>query len=216
MQYKAWVVQLNMIQQERLFLDSKRSPKNLSVCMRKSYMHQGEELLFMLTVQTMMLAMQFFRRRPKSVAALCDEDLIREYSQGDFSAFETLYERHKHGVYNFLKRTVQSVEVAEELLQDVFLRVVQNASRYEPKAKFRTWLYAIARNLCIDRYRKKRGVVELSLQQDTRPRDGAGHNLEQRLEDPKARGRSEHTTFYQEVGDFLEEALQRLPTEQRE
>lgn len=75
------------------------------------------------------------------------------YAGGDLDAFQKLYERHRGGLYRyFLRQSNQSV--AEELFQDVWMRVVQSRKRYRPKALFKTWLYTLARNRLFDHYRR--------------------------------------------------------------
>ena len=74
------------------------------------------------------------------------------YAGGDLAAFQELYERHRGGLYRyFLRQGNQSV--AEELFQDVWMRVVQSRKRYRPKAAFKTWLYTLARNRQFDHWR---------------------------------------------------------------
>lgn len=85
-----------------------------------------------------------------------DSSLLQAYGNGDLSAFDTLYKRHKDGLYNFVLRGLAQHAVAEEIAQDVWMAVIDNASRFEPdKAKFRTWLYRIASNKVADFYRRK-------------------------------------------------------------
>jgi len=75
------------------------------------------------------------------------------YAGGDMEAFQGLYERHRGGLYRyFLRQSNQSV--AEELFQDVWMRVVQSRKRYRPKAAFSTWLYTLARNRMFDHWRR--------------------------------------------------------------
>ena len=112
---------------------------------------------------------RFLRRAPEELSvedlkALKDEDLMGRFARGDVAAFELLVERHERPVYRFVLRSVRDDERAEELTQDVFLRVVNNAARYKPSAKFTTWLYTIARNACIDeaRRRGRRPTVSLN------------------------------------------------------
>jgi len=85
-----------------------------------------------------------------------DEDLMERFRDGDAKAFEVLLERHERGVFHFILRFVQDRELANDLLQECFLRVVKNAKGYSRKARFTTWLYTIARNQCIDAARKAR------------------------------------------------------------
>ncbi|MCB9638609.1 MAG: RNA polymerase sigma factor [Myxococcales bacterium] len=146
-----------------------------------------------------------------------DEDLMLDYAQGDAQAFQHLYERHRKPVFNFILRSVHSMELAEELMQDVFMRVIQNAQSYTKQAKFTTWLYTIARNICIDSYRRQKHRVMLSLHQSGKGRaEEEGPTLEQSLEDAEARERSEDKAFFREVHQSLEIGLDGLPPEQRE
>jgi len=83
-----------------------------------------------------------------------DEALMLRYASGDMEAFQRLYERHRGGLYRyFLRQSNQSV--AEELFQDVWMRVVQGRKRYRPKAAFKTWLYTLARNRMFDYWRRE-------------------------------------------------------------
>ena len=83
-----------------------------------------------------------------------DENLMLAYCNGDAGAFESLYSRHKGGVYRYLKRQCGNEATAEELFQDVWMSIVHARKRYEASAKFSTWLYRIAHNRLIDHYRK--------------------------------------------------------------
>jgi len=91
-----------------------------------------------------------------------DEQLMLAYRHGDSGAFETLYARHKGPLYRFVLRAVRERGQAEELFQEIWMRVIEARGRYEARAKFTTWLYTIAHNRLTDHWRK-RGlrVVEL-------------------------------------------------------
>jgi RNA polymerase sigma-70 factor, ECF subfamily len=82
-----------------------------------------------------------------------DEDLMLRYCAGDASAFEALYRRHRGPVYRYLLRQCGNAGTAEELFQDVWLRVVNARIGYEVKARFTTWLYRIAHNRLMDYFR---------------------------------------------------------------
>src|SRR5687768_9533130 len=77
------------------------------------------------------------------------------YRDGNAGAFETLYTRHRGRLYRFVLRSVKARGAAEELFQEVWLRVIEARSRYAPQARFTTWLYTIAHNLLVDHWRKK-------------------------------------------------------------
>jgi RNA polymerase sigma-70 factor, ECF subfamily len=82
-----------------------------------------------------------------------DEALMLRYCAGDAMAFETLYRRHRGPVYRYLLRQCGNAGSAEELFQDVWLRVVNARIGYEVKARFTTWLYRIAHNRLMDFFR---------------------------------------------------------------
>ena len=84
------------------------------------------------------------------------------YRDGNAGAFETLYGRHRARLYRFVLRSVEERGAAEELFQDVWLRVIEARNRYAPKARFTTWLYSIAHNRLVDHWRRKGlSVVDL-------------------------------------------------------
>lgn len=84
---------------------------------------------------------------------VADEALMLRYRNGDASAFETLYERHKGPLFRYLKRQCRNPASAEELLQDVWMNLIRARSRYQVQAKFTTFLYRIAHNRLIDFHR---------------------------------------------------------------
>jgi RNA polymerase sigma-70 factor (ECF subfamily) len=94
-----------------------------------------------------------------------DEQLMLSYARGDARAFETLYGRHKGPLYRFVLRSVKSAGEAEELFQEIWMRAVEARARYEPRAKFTTWLYTIAHNRLVDHWRAK-GLTLVSLESE--------------------------------------------------
>ena len=85
-----------------------------------------------------------------------DEELLAEFQQGDAGAFERLLRRHRSPLYTFFVRMLGDRARAEDLAQDTFLRIVRGAAAWEHRARFQTWLYTIARNLCVDAVRRDR------------------------------------------------------------
>ena len=75
------------------------------------------------------------------------------YGGGDAAAFELLYRRHRGPLYRFLLRQVANASTAEELFQDVWMRVVNSRTQYQVRAKFTSWVYTIAHNRLMDFYR---------------------------------------------------------------
>lgn len=83
-----------------------------------------------------------------------DETLMLAWRDGDPAAFEALYGRHKGGVLRYLLRQTGKRELAEELFQDVWLKVVNARAAYEARARFGAWLYSIAHNRLMDHFRE--------------------------------------------------------------
>ena len=94
-----------------------------------------------------------------------DESLVKRAREGDFDAFEVLFDRHRLLVYRFAYQMVNKRDDAEDMVQEAFVRAYQNLHRYRDEAKFTTWLYTIAHNRLVDHWRK-RGLQLVSLDQD--------------------------------------------------
>jgi RNA polymerase sigma factor (sigma-70 family) len=80
------------------------------------------------------------------VPVVTDEQLMLEVRAGSREAFETLFERYRGPVWRFFRRRVEAMPRAEELAHDVFVAILQNAARYEPRSAFRSYLFGIAYN----------------------------------------------------------------------
>ena len=92
------------------------------------------------------------------------------FAQGDAGAFDRLYARHKGTVYRFIARSLPAKADAEEIFQEVWMKAIEARSRYEPRAKFTTWIYAIAHNRLVDLWRKKGiALVPMDGGDDERP-----------------------------------------------
>jgi RNA polymerase sigma-70 factor, ECF subfamily len=83
-----------------------------------------------------------------------DAALMRHVAQGDKAAFARLFDRHQASVVRFCARFVGDVAVAEELAQDIFVKVYRGAGRYQPTARFTTFLFRIATNHCLNELRR--------------------------------------------------------------
>jgi len=84
-----------------------------------------------------------------------DAALMLRVKQGDTVAFAELVEKYKQPVLNLVVRTLRDASEAEDLAQTVFLQVYKSAARYQSTAKFTTWLFTIARNLCLNEIRRR-------------------------------------------------------------
>lgn len=102
----------------------------------------------------------------EAIAALeRDAELMLRVREGDDTSFAVLLDRHRAPVVHFLYRMVQNDAVSEELAQEVFLRVYRSRARYEPTAKFTTWLFRIATHMALNWIRdgkKEKGQESLS------------------------------------------------------
>src|SRR5437868_13394265 len=83
-----------------------------------------------------------------------DAALMLRYRNGDSRAFEILYQRHKGPLYRYLQRMCRNPEVANDLFQEVWGKVIASRERYEVRAQFNTFLFRIAHNAAIDYFRR--------------------------------------------------------------
>src|SRR5687767_13323621 len=137
---------------------------------------------------------------------VADEQLMLAYAGGDAAAFETLYARHKGALFRYVLRSVKGRGEAEELFQDIWMKVIEARSRYAPKAKFTTWLYTVAHNRLVDHWRA-RGLTVVSTDDE-----------ESGVPEPAAAPSSEphRVSEARETLERLAAALAALPVAQRE
>jgi RNA polymerase sigma-70 factor (ECF subfamily) len=140
--------------------------------------------------------------KPPSDDAL-DHALMAAVGRRDGAAFARLVERHYGWALGFADRMLGGRHEAEDLVQTAFLRVWQGAARWEPNAKFSTWLYRVLHNLCVDQFRARRAGA-------SEPLDG---ELAQALPD-RATGSEDHVLGLQRAAR-VRAALAELPARQR-
>ena len=142
-----------------------------------------------------------------------DEDLMVMYQKGEVRAFEVLLSRHRKPVFNFILRFVGDRETAEDLLQEAFMRVIKGAEAYKRQAKFTTWLYTIARNLCVDqtRRRKHRKHASLDAPMDTSEESGTLLDVI-----PGNEMASDRKSVNKQLHEQMQRAIAGLSEEQRE
>jgi RNA polymerase sigma-70 factor (ECF subfamily) len=137
-----------------------------------------------------------------------DAELMLRVKDGDGASFGVLLDKHRSSVVHFLYRMVQNHAVAEELAQDVFLRVYRSRSTYEPTAKFTTWLFRIATHLALNALR-----------------DGKNERLQEHLDDDSSdmpvrqvsdhRPSVEQSMVHRARLDEVRQAIKALPEKQR-
>ena len=98
----------------------------------------------------------------KSVAN--DQNLVQAYIKGDHSAIEVLINRHRSKVYTYILLTIKNQQLAEDLFQETFIKVIQSlrAGKYKDNGKFLSWVIRIAHNLIIDHFRKEKQMNAIS------------------------------------------------------
>lgn len=132
-----------------------------------------------------------------------DEALMEAFRDGDYKAFETLYQRHRAPLLRFVLRSVGNRAIGEELFQDVWIRLIDSKARYQASARFQTYLYRIARNRIIDHYRA------------LKPVDSLDHNdRQERLADSTSISAEAAIDLHQATEE-LKKALWSLPLDQR-
>jgi RNA polymerase sigma-70 factor (ECF subfamily) len=149
------------------------------------------------------------------VSDVSDEVLMMQFQGGDRDAFAILVKRHKTPIYNFILRQVRGKTTAEDLTQDVFVRVVHNAATFKHEARFTTWVYSIARNLCIDHLRKMSLRRHPSLDQAS-GKDKDGPTLGERVADEHPSAAADRQVMSADIGERIVKAVDALPPEQRE
>ena len=147
------------------------------------------------------------------LTAEADEDLMVRYQRGEVRAFEVLLGRHRKPVYNFILRYVGDKETAEDLLQETFMRVIKGAEAYKRQAKFTTWLYTIARNLCVDQTRRRKHRRHASLDAPMASEADSGTLLDVI---PGSEMASDRKSVNKELYATMQGAIASLGDEQRE
>jgi RNA polymerase sigma-70 factor, ECF subfamily len=137
-----------------------------------------------------------------------DAELMLRVKDGDGGSFAILLEKHRSPVIHFLYRMVQNQAIAEELAQEVFLRVYRSRGTYEPTAKFTTWLFRIATHLALNSLR-----------------DGKNERTQERLDEhtddmpvrqlPDSKPSVEQAMLYQAKFREVRQAIAALPEKQR-
>lgn len=93
-----------------------------------------------------------------------DQNLVQAYIKGDHSAIEVLINRHRSKVYTYILITIKNQQLAEDLFQETFIKVIQSlrGGKYKDNGKFLSWVIRIAHNLIIDHFRKEKQMNAVS------------------------------------------------------
>jgi RNA polymerase sigma-70 factor (ECF subfamily) len=134
-----------------------------------------------------------------------DARLLSQFQQGDVCAFDALVARHGRTVYSFVRRFLGSTSAADDVYQEVWLKVIRGADRFRARSRFTTWLFQITRNACMDH-----------LRQQARRRDGLPLEPDPEREPVDTSPSAAATAERRELEAALGAAIAELPAEQRE
>ena len=140
-----------------------------------------------------------------------DESLMLRFGRGDGAAFEALYKRYESRIFRYLYRNVRNEASANDLMQDVWFAVAHNAQRYQPTAKFSTWLFTLAHHRMVDMIRRSRPQQSLDAESGE---EGDGTTLHESLAADRDR-EPEVLAQAQDDATALLNAVGTLPPEQR-
>ncbi len=147
-----------------------------------------------------------------------DEQLMQRFQAGNASPFDLLFQRYRRPLFTFICRMLDGDRAAaEDLLQEIFLKILKARDLYDPRQKFSTWLFAIARNHCLNvlrsrGYRDDQETVSLEAAAPADP-EPAARPAEERIAAPAG---GTVPTERREAAHFLDLALQTLPPTHRE
>jgi len=137
-----------------------------------------------------------------------DLELMLRVRDGDAASFEVLLRRHRVPLVSFFRRMLRDEALAEDLAQEVFLRVYKSRERYQPEARFTTWLYRIATNLALNAIRDRKDEVS-----NTSADDGDGGAVLERFVDPQPT--VEQRLVQHDRQRLIRQAVEALPENQR-
>ncbi len=142
---------------------------------------------------------------------LSDPDvlLMMAFKEGDNPSFEKLMVKYFPRVLNFVYRYTNNRAISEEIAQEVFIKVYQNRAKYEPRAKFQTWVFTIARNVSLNELRRKKPTFSI----DTPVITSQG-SINRQFEDEKA-VMADQQMLKEERASYVREAISSLPENQR-
>jgi RNA polymerase sigma-70 factor (ECF subfamily) len=140
-----------------------------------------------------------------------DAALMLRVKRGDRAAFGELVEKYKQPLFNFISRYLRDEVESEDLAQNVFLQMYKSRQRYEQTAKFSTWLFTIARNLCLNEIRRRSRHPAESLEETHSEHE----DQPQRQYEDKTTSLPADQVLHSELARKIEQALAELPEAQR-
>lgn len=142
-----------------------------------------------------------------------DEELIRRYVRGDAGVFPELYGRYKNKILLMVRGFFFNPEKAEEIFQEVFLKAIERLPSFDGSGSFKSWLFALCRNHCIDRLRGQARRPELT---ESQFMNDDGENLSPISKAASPDPGADESAYRRELAQGIQHALKKLPEEQRE
>jgi RNA polymerase sigma-70 factor (ECF subfamily) len=144
-----------------------------------------------------------------------DEVLIRKCRRGDERSFDILFDRYKAKIYTFILRFLRDQKAAEDILQETFIKVFRKARYFRHQAKFSTWLYTIAANLCRDELKKRKRRRSVPLTESGAEPEREGQAWPRLLPLPDSSESPREEAQKREMSRVLLRALDELPESSR-
>lgn len=129
-----------------------------------------------------------------------DDSLIEQYRSGNAAAFDLLYDRYRLPVFNYIVRHVHSRNIAEDIFQDVWFKVIKTISQYRHQGRFLAWLFTIARNRLTDYWRSNSSSLSEEITEDLHSQNPL----------------QEHLQFIRDCVEKLKQLIGLLKPEQRD
>lgn len=139
-----------------------------------------------------------------------EKDLLEKSKRGDIKSFELLIEGYQKKVFNIAYRIVNNYEDANDLAQEVFIRVYKSIGSFKEQASFSTWIYRITTNVCMDELRKRKNRNVVSLDEELKIDDG---EIKRQVESNEPT--PEETVEKNELKKIVNEAISSLAEEHR-
>jgi RNA polymerase sigma-70 factor (ECF subfamily) len=149
------------------------------------------------------------KRLPTLLQNLRDEELMLRFQQGNEAGFRLIMERHKQRVYNLVFRFMGGMELAEDIAQEVFVKVYLAKKNYQERAKFTTWLYVICKNTCLKAIKKLQAKRQISLEANDEQKSILAQTPDTKAVNPAKE------VLKQEKAKKIVEAIKQLPETQR-
>lgn len=139
-----------------------------------------------------------------------DEEIMMDYKAGDINALEEIFQRYKKPMLNYCFKILNNFADAEDVVGEVFYVLTSEKNNYQPRAKFSTWLYTIAHNLCIDRIRKNKRTFSLWFKKNKDDKEY------QEMDIPDTKFLPNVPVEEKDTSVFVKRSIEKLPLEQKE